>query len=347
MTQLRDLMQALRPRIPESLLAGRGWDRLLGRIGDLPAAAAAGLCGFELELGDPVPAADFSVAVTSGPVVRHFVANSEAAATSTEAWLGAYLADWSGSGDWLMLAYDIMGVAEGRQAAPAVYLRSEGKSLSGGAAFDPDRLAEVLGPLLGRDGHGYTHRALMRAFAALPPTATAVFAAASPDRVPRSVRLVVAEVAMSQVETFFDRLEWPGSMSGLLRLLSAMQDVSERFMIAFDINEDGALPRLGFEMYPTTVVGADYQALLSAWLTTTRADWYGLTGRLVDMALCLPEKAEGLLSWPKCHNVYGKDGAYRLYMGINHVKLVIDGAHMQAKAYAGLKCYPLGGVRST
>ena len=118
-------------------------------------------------------------------------------------------------------------------------------------------------------------------------------------------------------------------------------------MIALDINEGGALPRRGFEMYPMTVVGADYQALRSAWLTTTSADGYGLTGRLVDMAPCLPEKAKGLLSWPKCHNVYGEDGAYRLYMGINHVKPVIDGAPVQAKAYAGLKCHPLGGVRST
>ena len=234
--------------------------------------------------------------MTPGPVVRHFRANSEVAVTSTEAWLGTYLADWSRPDDWLMLAYDIVGVPEGRQAAPAVYVRPSTRLSSGGAAFNPDRLAEMLGSILGGSGDGHEHRALTRAIAALPPTAIAVFAAAAPEREPRFVRLVVAEVAASQVEAFLDRLEWPGSMPMVLRLLSEIQDVSECFMIAFDINEDGALPRLGFEMYPMTAVGADYQALLTTWLTTTSADWRGLTGRLVDMALCLPEKAEGLLS---------------------------------------------------
>ena len=48
MTQLRDLLEALRPQIPDSLLAGRGWDRLLLRVGDFPAAVAANLCIFQL-----------------------------------------------------------------------------------------------------------------------------------------------------------------------------------------------------------------------------------------------------------------------------------------------------------
>ena len=182
---------------------------------------------------------------------------------------------------------------------------------------------------------------MIRAFGTLPSTAVTVFAAVAPERAPRFVRLVVADVASTQVEGFLDRLEWPGSIPAVLRLLSEMRDVSESFMMAFDVTEDGTLPRLGFEMYPTTSAGVGYQALLLAWLTTTRADWRRLIDRLVEMDLCLPEKVEGLLSWPKCHNVYGKDGAYRLNMGINHVKMVVDGERLQAKAYAGLKCYPL------
>ncbi len=340
MTRLRGLMQALRPQIPESLLAGRDWERLLERVGDLPAAAAAGLCGFEMKLDEPAPAADFSVAVNPGPVARHFRKSGQVAATSTEAWLGDYLAEWSAADDWLMLAYDIVGVAEGRQAAPAVYVRPGSGLLSSGRGFDPDRLAQMLGSIPG-GGDGCEQRSLSRAFAALPPTAKVVFAAAPPpQRAPKCIRLVVAEVARLQVEPFLNRLKWPGDMSMVSRLLSAMEDVSERFMIAFDVTGDGALPRLGFEMYPTTGVGADYQALLSSWLTTTRADWRRLIRHLVDSGLCLPAKAEGLLSWPKCNNLYGKDGAYRLLMGINHIKMVIDGGRLQAKAYAGLKRYP-------
>ena len=338
-TQLRDLMQALRPRIPESLLAGRGWDCLLERVGDLPAAAAAGLCGFELRLDAPAPAADFSVAVTPGPVARHFLADSKVATTSSETWLATCLADWSAPDDWLMLAYDIIDVPEGRQAAPAVYVRPNARLGTDGTAFNPNRLAQTLGGILGGGRGEREYRALIRAFDALPSTAVVVFAAAAPERTPRFVRLVVAEVGASQLEGFLDRLEWPGPASSVLRLLSGMRDVSERFMIAFDVTEDSTLPRLGLEMYPTTV--ADCQSLLSTWLTTTRADWCDLIDRLVDMSLCLPEKAEGLLSWPKRINLYGVGEVDRLYMGINHVKMVVDGKRLQAKAYAGLKCHPL------
>lgn len=346
MTHLRCLLWKLRPRIPESLLAGRGWDRLLQRVGDLPVAAAVSLCGFEMKLDDPAPTADFSVAVNPGPVARHYIANSKrASATSTEAWLGEYLSNWSKLDDWLMLAYDIVDVPDGRQAAPAAYLRSGAALSAGGALFEPDWLAATLGVIPGRNEAKPATakpelRALTRAFAVLPSTAAVVFAAVAPEREPKSIRLVVAELPTSQIESFLDRLEWPGSIPAVRRLLSEMRDVSDRFMIAFDVTANGALPRLGFEMYPNTA-SAGYRVLLSSWLTTTQADWERMIDRLVEMELCLPTKAEGLLSWPKRNKLYGDNGAYHLSMGINHVKMVIDGERLQAKAYAGLQCYPL------
>ena len=154
MTRLQGLMEGLRPRIPESLLAGRGWDRLLDRVGDLPAVAASDLCGFELKLDDPAPAVDFSIAVVPGPVAEHLLANSDATMTSTERWAGMHLTEWSKHNDWLMLAYDIVGVPEGRQVAPAVYVRSGAKLSSDGPVFNPDRLAETLGSIRGGGGGG-------------------------------------------------------------------------------------------------------------------------------------------------------------------------------------------------
>ncbi len=364
MTKLRDLLQGLRPRIPVTLIAGPGWDLVLQRVGDLPASAAASLCGFELKLDEPEASADFSVAVTPGPVARYCIADSRgAAANSWKTWLGGYLAGWSEPDDWLMLAYDIVDIREGRQAAPAVYLRCGATLPSGRAGFEPDRLADTLGGLLGRCGDNLAHRALVRAFAALPAAAAVVFAAAAPERTPRSIRLVVAEVPAPRLGPFLDRLDWPGSIPTVLRLLSGMQDVADRFMVAFDVTATGTLPRLGFEMYPSrsgtkdrqvasaqtpsrqsgarSADGGDFRALLSSWLTTTRSDWDSLAGRLVDMELCLPAKADGLLSWPKHRNVYGRDEVFVLHMGINHVKIVIEKERLRAKAYAGLKCFPL------
>lgn len=340
--QLQDVLRALRPRIPESLLAGAGWDRLLQRVGDLPAEAAR-QCGFELKLDDPAPAADFSVVVTPGAVGRHFRArSSDPAAASTETWLGDYLAGRSEPLDWLLLAYDIVDVADGRQVSPAVYFRSGAALPSGGPAFEPDRLADTLGQIAGAGANdGFERRALTRAFKALPHRAAVVFAAAAPDRAPGSVRLVVAEIPESQLGPFLEKLEWPGSISVVSQLLSRMRDVSDRYMLAFDMTASGALPRLGLEMYPKIPFVADYSALLLSWLKTTGADWSRLAGHLVDMSLCLPAKADGLLSWPGQARLFGDDGIYLLHMGINHIKLVIDGERLRAKAYAGLKYYPL------
>ncbi|MYB35271.1 MAG: hypothetical protein F4X92_09180 [Gammaproteobacteria bacterium] len=336
-TKFRNLMGALQPRIPRSLLSGDGWERLLGRVGNLPESIAANLCGFELKLDDPAPAADFSVAVTPGPVARHFLSNSNVATNSFEGWLATYLGNWSKPDDWIMLAYDIIDVPEGQQVLPTVYLRNEVASMTDETALHLNQLSQTLGGILGETGN-YEKRALARIFAALPPTAKVVFAAATPQRMPRSVRLVVSALAMPQLEQFLTRLEWPGSIPTIMHMLSEMRQVSERFMIACDVNEHGILPRLGFEMYPTTAPAINDYDLLSTWLTTKRTDWCRLIDHLVDMNLCLREKSEGLLSWPKSMNVYGKAGAYRLYMGINHVKLVLDGERLRAKAYVGMKC---------
>ena len=349
MTRFQDVLLGLRTQIPESLLAGRGWDRLLQRIGGLPAAAAASLCGFELKLDDPEPAADFSGVVTPGPVARYYIANGKsAAATPTDAWLSRRLTDSSGTddwSDWMLLAYDIVDIPSEQPVTPVVYLSPLPGRQPGCIASTSDRLAGTLARAAGRSNDDHERRALARALKALPAEAALVFVAATPSRNPRSIRLVVADIQASAVGPFLDQLSWPGSVPTVVEFLSGMQDLSDRFMLALDVAADGALPRLGFEMYPARRNFADRYALLTSWLTTTRADWKGLADRLVDMKLCLPAKAAGLLSWPRHQNVYGNNEVFRLYMGINHVKISMAGERLRAKAYAGLRLLPLGPVQ--
>ncbi|MYC58848.1 MAG: hypothetical protein F4X09_01450 [Gammaproteobacteria bacterium] len=341
-TQLRDVLEALRPQIPESLLAGRGRDRLLQRAGDFPAAVVANLCIFELRLDDPEPAADFSVTVASPSVPQHYLAGAdEAAATSLKAWLDAYLASKPEPYRWLMIEYDLIDIPEERKAAPAINLRSDASLTPGGAAFEPACLAGTLSRVHGRSDARHEQRALSRTFAVLPSGAVVVFAAAFPERTPRSVRLVVAEVSAAEVGPFLDRLRWPGSIPTVLHFLPELHDVSNSFMMAFDVTPEGALPRLGFEIYPTAVGDRDFRGLLSAWRTTRSHHWRGLINRLAEMGLCSQAKADGLLCWPKQRILYWANGTYGLRMGINHIKIVMDAEHLQAKAYAGLQCFPL------
>lgn len=340
-----DVLHGLRPRIPESLLAGQGWDRLLDRVGGLPAAAASA-CGFELRLGEPEPAADLSVIVAPGPVARHHISKGEAAPpASTESWLGTVLAGASGPDDWIdwvmLVGYD---VAEhpGRHASPAIYLSPLLSRRAGGPALAPELIAATVGRAAG-GGNARIRRALVRACNALPSGAEVAFVAVAPNRTPKSVKLIVAGVTAPQLAPLLDRTGWEGSIGCVHQLLSGMRDVSapDRFMLSLDLTEAGALPRLGFEMYPAHLNGADNRALLATWLSSTNSDWSGFLARLVDMGLCLPEKSSGLSSWTKRHNIYGTGGVYRLHMGINHIKIAVAGERLQAKAYAGMRFIPI------
>ncbi len=346
MMTLRDLLQGLRPRIPDVLLTGPGWERLLQRIGDLPASAAVDLCGFEFKLGDPEPVADFSVVAAPGPAAHYYIANRESAALAeTETWLGNTLAGRKKPDIWVMLAYDVVGIPEGRPAAPAVYLQSQATLPIGGVAFDPDQLADILGGILNRRDSLDESRALSRVFAAMPSNAVPVFAAVAPARVIPVIRLVIAEMTLPDLRLFLDRIDWTGSISTVVRTLTQIHDVSKRFMLSLDVVVGGGiLPRIGFEIYPTSADDDNTDELLAMWLRTTQSDWQSLTNRLVDMELCLPAKADGLLSWPKNYKLFRNDEVYVLHMGINHFKLVIDENRLQVKGYAGLQCVPLNRI---
>ncbi|MDE0702579.1 MAG: hypothetical protein OXH59_02535 [Rhodospirillaceae bacterium] len=342
MRRLRDTLPELRAWIPESLLAGEGWDRLLHRIGDLPAAASANACGFEMRLGEPEPVADFSVSVEEGPVARHLADDgAEAPPCSPEAWLARHCAGTPGPDDWIdwmVLAYDIVAGGGVRRLAPAIYLSPASLRCSLGTLQCKVKLAGALGRAAGRNDFNQERRALTQTVEALPPGATIVFAAVAPDRKPRSIRLVVAGVTPPQLGPFLDRLEWKGSIPAMLRFLSGMNDVSTRFMLAIDVaSARGALAPLGMEMYPVRSNSVDDGALLSTWRTTTASDWRAMVNRLVTKGLCVPEKAAGLVAWPRHHNVYGAQGVFRLHMGINHVKVTFREERIEAKAYTGLK----------
>ena len=51
---------------------------------------------------------------------------------------------------------------------------------------------------------------------------------------------------------------------------------------------------------------------------------------------CRPEKAQGLLEWPGREQLFTEQGLASCYKGINHLKLVITGDDVEAKAYCGL-----------
>ncbi len=345
MERFGDVLTGLRSQIPRSLLAGPGWDRLLERVGDLPAAAASSLCGFEFRLDEPSPAADFSNPVSDGKVARHHIVRGEAAApASVDAWLAAHLKDPSATEHWLesvLLAYDIIGVPPGRPEPPVIYLRLLSGRGMGGTVAGPAMIARTVAQASARDDSAPERRALSWALGVLPAGARLAYVGATPNRSPRSVRLLMADIGPRDVGPLLSRLQWQGSIAAVDRLLSGMADLCRRFLLLLDVSEDGALPRIGFEMHALPEGAASNRALFAAWLISSRPDWRPVIQRLVDRHQCIPAKAEGLLSWPRRRTVFGKDGAFELYMGINHVKLSVEGGRVRAKAYGGLRLLPM------
>ncbi|MCY3879560.1 MAG: hypothetical protein OXF74_10335 [Rhodobacteraceae bacterium] len=350
MERFEDVLTGLRSQIPRSLLAGQGWIRLLERVGNFPAAASTSLCGFEFRLDESAPAADFSIPVSEERITHHHIARGEAAApASVDAWLATHLNDPSATDHWLesvLLAYDIIGVPAGLTdpPSPVIYLRllpGQGKGATGAG---PAAIAHTVAQASARNDSVPEWRALAWALDVLPADAKLAFVGATPNRTPRSVRLLVADMKPREVGALLRRLEWPGSITAVNHLLSGMADLCGRFLLLFDINENGALPRLGFEMHALPEEATSYRALFAAWLFSSKLDWKPVIQRLVDRRLCIPAKAEGLLSWPRRRTVFSEHGAFELYMGINHVKLSLEGDGVRAKAYGGLRLLPLDQV---
>ena len=345
MERFGNVLNGLRDQIPLSLLAGEGWERLLERVGDLPAVTASSLCGFEFRLDESAPWADFSAPVSKEKVVRHHIVRGEAAEPmSVDAWLAAHLNNSSTTDHWLesvLLAYDIIGVPPGRSEPPVIYLRLLSGRGKGGIATGPAAIARTVAQASARTGNGPEHRALAWVLGALPTDAKLAYVGATPNREPRSVRFLVADIGPQEVGPLLTQLEWPGSITAVDYLLSGMVDLCRNFALLFDVNEDGALPRLGFEMHAISEDITNYRALFAAWLISSKRDWKPVIQRLVDWQLCIPAKAESLLSWPRLRTVFGADGAFELYMGLNHIKLSIKGDSVRAKAYGGLRLLPL------
>ena len=71
--------------------------------------------------------------------------------------------------------------------------------------------------------------------------------------------------------------------------------------------------------------------------------WWPVIDVLVQTGLCLPRKARGLRRWPGKETVFRGRRAFLLYRGINHIKIVLDGPAVHAKAYVGMTCVPVTG----
>ena len=331
--------ELLRPLIPRALLDGAGWDRLLAALTALPDAGLGGFFGCEFRLGEETPACDLGVGVLpDSALARRYVRRGEAAPPrSPPAALGRYLARIGQAGsavragiDGIMLEYDLVAPPAGSE--PGVFLRLPPAS---GAEPNGRPLRAAVAALTGAVGWtdaGQEQRAVARALAALPPPARVAQVGAMPSRTPRAVRLVLQEIGRGELAGVLERWGRRAAAGPAAEVLSGFEELLPRFRLAVDVTAAGLLPRIGVELYHagSWADGPD------GWQRTGRRDWRPVLERLARRGWCLPAKAQGLLDWCAFDRMFDRRGVFLVYKGINHVKLTLTAAGVDAKAYAGM-----------
>ena len=349
--KLGTLLEEIRAFVPCELIGDSEWYRLLGRVGGLPEEGVASSCGFEFRLDVASPAADLFVVIRPGEPLAHYYIRqgtadgADAAAAALARHLvrmdpevgpsrGDSVAGWN---DGMTLEYDVAEVVG--NPAPGVFLRLR-------LAHSPERkdphhchprtAAAGIAAAVGWEPDEEERRAVERAFGALPAGSEVAHIGGLPGRRPRAVRLLVQRIERTEVPDFLERVQWPGAAGGVVMVLNDFGDIYRRFRLSVDLSARGTAPRLGVEMF----VGDDWDRE-DDWLKTDIGQWRPMVERLEARGWCLPEKARGLLAWPGGRQLYGTRGVYLLYMGINHVKLLIEHGAIRAKAYTGLHCAPV------
>jgi hypothetical protein len=343
------ILTELRALIPRALIDGPGWERLLGRVGELPGAEAAFRCGFEFRLDEAAPAADFFIVLGPGPALtEHYIRQGKAVTPgSAAAALARYLvrhrqSDSSETG-WTIgtiLEYDVAEVRPGQHPAPGVFLKLRRTRRPDRASHHhcvPRVLTATLAQAVGWTEDTGEQDAVERVFRTLPASAEVVHMGALPGRAPRAIRLIIQGIEAADLPALLKRLGWRGSIRTVAAVLTGLRDRLPRFRLSVDVAAQGLSPRLGLEMYLEGESGREFEN----WLTTGRSDWRPVVERLTERGWCLPEKAQGLLAWCALDRVYDRKGVFLVYKGINHVKLTIEDNGVHAKAYAGLRFAPL------
>ena len=333
-----EFLAELRSLFPPALVDGSGWERLLALAHRLPIHVTDNRFGFEFDLGDPGPAADFCVVPVPGSRLAGFyVRQGELAPPeSAAAALGAFLAEQAGNpqallsagGGGIILEYDLVGTPSDQPRPPGIYIvtsdvqdESRRERLFG----DPERLAAALWAVSGRTPDADVLREMLRVYRALSPIAGVSPAGILPGRAQRAVRLIIQTHSAEDAAALLERIRWPGSPAEVVDVYESLSDLTrEDVSLSVDVTPEGISPRLGLEFHRP-----------AAWHELDRRGWGRLIDRLEERGWCLPEKAIGLKAWPRVEQVFDQGKVYRVRQSINHVKVLVDRGTITAKAYAG------------
>ena len=338
------VLRAVCHALPSAVLSREGTADLLSHVSHLPACALETTFGFESRLSDANPACDFFLTAEPGTRFGRYLVERGARddAAPPETALGWYLTEVGRPGGFLsrwlsnaILECDVVEAHAHRPAPMGVFLEAHGRDDDAHPLVHGTRRREKLGnpgvmtaAMAAAVGRGESPRervAVEALFAALPEGAGCSHVGAFPLREPRALR-VVFSMAMRESAGFLDRVGWCGDRDRLVRLSDNLDPLLPRIGLACDVDASGLRPRVGFELYRGL-----------GWTDTPTTRWQVLLDYLGERGLVTPEKARAVRLWRNRETLFGEQGVATLISGVNHLKLVLDGAAVQAKAYVGAR----------
>ena len=343
------MLSAVLEVIPDAVLCDRGRGRVLRWASRFPTFALESTFGFESRLDDEAAECDLFLSVQPGSrFSRHLVrCGARAQATAEARGLGRLLAEVAEPRSFLaqwfrtvILEYDLVG--SGAPEPPGVFIEGHGSvfDLGGrperpghgrGIACNHGVMTSAICWAVGRPADDAELQGMGRVYGALPRGATTEHLGVLPGREPRAVRLVL-KMPKTEVAPFLERVEWTGSMAQLERAvhwLDRWQSGATTLAVACDVSPEGISSRLAFELF-----------IRDRWHRGRPRFWAPMIGHFVENGWCTRAKATGLLSWPEGDHLLTETGVYRLLTGINHLKLVLHGDGIAAKAYMGAFLLP-------
>jgi len=157
------------------------------------------------------------------------------------------------------------------------------------------------------------------------------------------VRIYINKLQPKDVLPYLNSIGWFDETGEFTRLINDIKDMADRFVLSFDVNEDGIGPRVGIELSFDSNV----------FQNETR--WVKLLDYLVAKGLCLSEKRDALLSYSGSEKEF-TDGIMEplkavsgnlnnifsstIVRYISHIKVVYQpGEILEAKAYPAVRLF--------
>ena len=350
-TPMDGMLSAVLEIVPDAILSACGRRRVLRWASQFPAFALESTFGFESRLDEEPARCDLFLSVQPrSRFSRHLIASgAHSRATAAARGLGGVLTEVAEDDGFLsqwfrtvILEYDLAASRAPETEPPGVFLEPHGSFLdpransipsAGGHGLNcgPQVMTCAICRAVGRATDRAELGAMERVHRALPRTATTEHLGALPGRERRSVRLVVA-MPKTKVVPFLERIEWTGSMVHVergLHWLDRLRGAAETATLACDVSAAGVSTRLAFELF-----------VRDRWHRGRPRFWAPMIGHFVQNGWCTRAKATGLLSWPEADYLLTETGVFHLVTGINHLKLVLHGDGIAAKAYMGAFLLP-------